>query len=426
MTTAERLRAAFSPDRVRYRNFPDEYAREDYDRAIERYVAQASRTPGVLGIGRFGNVTAPGISDIDLVVVTEETLSAGARSALSIEGLSEADRNLFMHEPAIVPADGIGHVCEHLDVPAVDSIWGTVPAPPAPGQAERRWHELAILMEWLGCFCKFFGEIASLELSNVRWALPVLHSMRYSTKLAAAFLGEAPNAWTDYPVRVAALRSEWFSLPSDAVRAERLAEALAEGWFVTADLCVRLDRWIGSEGLLPSSAAPGQWRIYSYAPAMFAIAAGHDSADQMVARALDLAAWDGLAAARRLQRIRRRVAPSWSVVPRFHDAFGAAAASSAPIVHRRTLRRWFGGQQIVPMVPHSPFEHYLCARMERLERQAHFLEGNRLGFGAACSELIYSPPLEDEATDSWRRKLLLTAQKAWGTGRARALAQSAA
>ena len=33
---------------------------------------------------------------------------------------------------AIVPPDGIAHLCEHLDVPAVDTIWGSVPSVPSP------------------------------------------------------------------------------------------------------------------------------------------------------------------------------------------------------------------------------------------------------------------------------------------------------
>ena len=416
---ADRLRALFSPDRVRYWNFPTACRRADYERTVELYVDRGCGVPNVLGVGRYGNVSTPGISDLDLVVVTEDDLPPQTVNALSIAGLPDFERNLFMHEATVLPVNGMSHVCEHLDVSAIDTVWGTVPAVPVPSGEERRWHELAILMEWLGCFCRFFGEIASLGASNVRWALPVLHSLRYSAQIAATLVEDVPDSWTLFPAEVAALRLEWFALPSDAARAERLAECLADGWAVTVDLCWRIERWIEAGNLLPS--ARTGWSVYSYEPARFAIVARCETAEAMIDGVLDIAQPGGAESLVRWKRL----APSWCLLPRFHEAFAMAAAAAAPTLHMHAARQWFGGHRIVPMRPNSPFEAYLCSRMERLEQQARFIERNGLGFGSACSDLVYSPPGADETPESWRRRLLLTAQKAWGTGRARALARSA-
>ena len=419
---ARRLRAVFSPERVRYWNFPAACPREAYEQTVERYVDRVSRVPKVLGIGRFGNISAPGISDLDLVVVTEGALPAGQAGALSIVGLPAFDQNLFMHEPAVLPADGMSHVREHLNVSAIDTVWGAVPAPPTPPEEERRWQEMAILIEWLGCFSRFFGEIACLGVCNARWALPVLHSIRYSVQIAEALVADAPDSWTLYPESVAALRSEWFALPSDAARAERLAECLAEGWEITADLCWRVDRWIEEKNLLPS--AHTGWSVYSYEPARFAIVARSKSAEAAIDSVLDYALPVGAEAPRRWKRISSRIAPSWCLLPRFHEAFVRAAAASAPTLHAQNSARWFGGRRIAPMEPSGPFERYLCERMARLdERMASYLESSGLGFGSACSDLIYAPPDPERTRASWRRRLLLAAQKTWGTGRARALAR---
>ena len=422
---SERLNGIFSPDRVRYYNFPAACLREDYERTVERYVDRVRRVPGVLGVGRYGNISTPGISDLDLVIVTEDDLPPSAGETLSIGGLPEFERNLFMHEATIMPVNGMGHVSEHLDVSAIDTVWGAVPAVPVPSADERRWHELAILMEWLGCFCRFFGEIATLGVSNVRWALPVLHSLRYSAQIAKTLVGDASDSWTEYPERVAALRSEWFALPSDSVRAERLAACLAEGWTVAADLSWRIEHWIEAEKLLPSLGSGPDWSVYSYEPARFAIIARSDNAEAMIDGVLEFAKPSGIVATARWKQLSRRLAPSWCLLPRFHEAFVMAAASSAPVIHAHAARQWFGGRQIMPMHPTSPFERYLCRRMGRLENQAQFLERNGLGFGSACSDLVYTPPVKDETPESWRRRLLLTAQKTWGTGRVRALARAA-
>ena len=425
MNRTERLRAAFSPGRVRYHNFPVACRRQDYERAVERYLDIVRRVPGVVGVGRYGNISSPGISDLDMVVITEDDLPAGSGEKLSIGQLPEFERNLFMHEAAIMPTQGMAHVSQHLDVASIETVWGAVPPIPSSDEAERKWHETAILMEWLGCFCRFFGEIASEGVSNVRWALPVLHSLRYTAALAGSLVPDAPAAWSRFPERVAALRAGWFDIASEAERAERLGVCLAEGWEVTADLCCRIERWIEAERLLPSVQANSGWSAYSYEATRFAIVARCQSPEAMIDSLLNIAGPDRNDLPERWQGLSKRLTPSWCLLPRFHEAFTMAAAATAPTVYSHASRQWFGGQRVTPMRPESPFEEYLCVRMERLERQARYLKRNGLEFGSACSDLVYAPPSGDAELESWRRRLLLSAQKTWGAGRIRAAAQSA-
>ena len=424
MRDGPNVRAAFSPERVNYRCFPSPCLKQDYDRTVERYIDKVKRIPGILGIGRYGNVTAPGISDLDLVVITEPELPRDAGRGISIEGLPEFERNLFMHEPTVMPVSGPGHVFEHLDVPSIEPVWGCVPAISPPAAEERKWHEIAILMEWLGCFSRFFGEITTLEVSNVRWALPVLHSLRYSIRIASGLIPETPALWRSFPESVESLRTDWFGLPTDAERLERLSACLADGWTVTADLCCRIERWIRQEALLPSLGDESAWSLYSYEPGRFAMVAHCAAPESLINEPLALARsgmspqpgpWD---------RIRKRCAPSWCLLPRFHEAFAQAAASAAPTVHGHMKRQWVSGQAIVPMKPQSSFEKYLCVRMERLEHQAHYLERSGLGFGSASSDLVYVPSDTTASTESWRRRLLLAGQRTWASVRARAIANT--
>ena len=421
MTLIDRLLPIFSPNRVRYRCYPTQCDRGAYENAVALYVDQVRKLPEVVGIGRYGNVSIPGISDIDLVVVTEEDISSSSASQLSIANLPDFERNLFMHEASVMPIGGLGHLSEHLDVSIVETVWGAVPPVPSLPDEDRQWQEIAILVEWLGCFCRFFGEISTSRVANVRWALPVLHSLRYTAQIARKYVSNAPQEWEAYSATVADLRASWFDISTDDERAERLSVSLAEGWMITTDICCRVERWIEAEGLLPSLSSERGWRIYTYEPARFAMVLDSSTPEEMIERLLKIAGIDESAQPAGLKII-SRLAPSWCLLPKSHDAFAMAAAASAPTVDKHIAGQWFGGQRIQPMKPATPFERYLCGRFKRLEAQARFLETNVVGFGAVCSDLVYAPPAPEESSDSWRRRLLLAAQKGWGQTRAKACA----
>src|SRR6516162_635084 len=96
--TTRFLEGLFSPGRMKYHRFPVRCPAADYDEVVRRYVKRARQVGGVFGVGRFGNVSAPGISDLDLVVVTEPNLAPGAGELLSVAGLPDFDRELMLHD----------------------------------------------------------------------------------------------------------------------------------------------------------------------------------------------------------------------------------------------------------------------------------------------------------------------------------------
>ncbi len=60
-------------------NRPAPIEREEYDKAIRSYVAQVTSVPGVRSVFTMGGIKAPGLSDIDMIVV-------GSRGMGDIEG----------------------------------------------------------------------------------------------------------------------------------------------------------------------------------------------------------------------------------------------------------------------------------------------------------------------------------------------------
>ena len=56
-----------------YINHPIDIDASAYDEAIDKYVCRVKKLPGIVEVVQFGRVTAPGISDLDLLVVVDDS-----------------------------------------------------------------------------------------------------------------------------------------------------------------------------------------------------------------------------------------------------------------------------------------------------------------------------------------------------------------
>ena len=81
-------------------NEPVCVAEERYHYALDRYVERAKRVRGVRTIATMGSVTALGLSDIDVIVITEDVPGDKSLAGLSTKGI---DDNLFLHGAVVVP-----------------------------------------------------------------------------------------------------------------------------------------------------------------------------------------------------------------------------------------------------------------------------------------------------------------------------------
>jgi hypothetical protein len=415
------LESLVGPDRAAYDRLPVRCPAGDYDEVVDRYVKRARQVAGVIGVARFGNVSAPGISDLDLVVITEPHLAQGAAALLSVARLPEFDRELMLHDPVVVPEENIGHVFDHLDVPQLTTVWGRVPAAPPPAGQEGRWRRLSILLEWLPSFQVYFAKLAASRRVDVRWALPVLHSIRYSVALASEFLGDDFLSDRSLSQEVEQLRSEWFDLGCDAERVRRLALLIPRGWQLTADLCFQLDRWLLHENLLPCLGNSSLWSIYSGDGRDFSIPVRVAAAADYVAGQITLNSYPpGL---RWLPRaLRRRLNPcTYTLLPSFVLAFIKAPVGRAPLVGQRLADRWVAGWPFAKLQPQTGLEHHLVGFAGRLENQATFLKRNGLWFGNA-NFLAFWPDW-GSSQDSRRKGLLRTLHLRRAVKRVRTLAR---
>ena len=77
-----------------------EIEEEDYNRVINDYIDAVSSNPAVSAIYKMGNISDPGISDLDLIVVAKECSNSINIHKLSINnsGRSELFNKIFLHD----------------------------------------------------------------------------------------------------------------------------------------------------------------------------------------------------------------------------------------------------------------------------------------------------------------------------------------
>jgi hypothetical protein len=187
---------------------------EDYRRAAEELEGHLGELPSLISVYRVGEVSAPGISDLDRVAV----VGAGGPVPAIWPELSESTRALAMHPPFLVDrATFASHrLISHLE--PLELLGGTeleVEERPDPDYVEQLLGAESLLLNLVRLL-----KYQATGRVKVRSVLCQLHTVRHGLRLARLDRGEVPAAWS-LSDEVAALRGEWFALPPGR-RDERL------------------------------------------------------------------------------------------------------------------------------------------------------------------------------------------------------------
>ena len=206
--------------RPRLIRFPIPATADEYATAAEELEDALFRLPGVIAVYRLGNVSAPGISDIDRIVVVE----SGARCPPVWSTLSERTRSIAMHSPLLVDVATFARhswfaYLEPLELVSGDAL--AVEVRPVPEYSEPLIGAEAMVLIHLKV-----AKQALTSLVKVRPLLCELHNLRHDLALAGIDLGQAPRAWA-LAEAVRQVRERWWSL-SAADRIERVRALLGQ------------------------------------------------------------------------------------------------------------------------------------------------------------------------------------------------------
>jgi len=205
---------------ARLSRYPRPARVEEYERAGAEIEALLRDIPGIVAIYRTGGISAPGISDIDLIAVTER----GVSTVPSIwPGLSSRTRDLAMHSPFLVDVDTFVKHRWFAYLDPLERAWGDtidVEEPPA----------MDLCRELIGMEGLVYGllRLAKQAVSGrvkVRPTLCLVHTLAHDLRLLGLDHTRDPDGWAVVG-EVDQLRRSWFDLEADHGGRERRFRAV--------------------------------------------------------------------------------------------------------------------------------------------------------------------------------------------------------
>lgn len=185
--------------------------REDYERAKRLLVEHAARREDIAACWQYGEVSQPGVSDLDVIVVVKDAPRPGVADHLSKEALPELTRAAMAHANVIVvPESRAQGVFYWDDLRVSDMATGRKVTPPALDLGKLR---LAMLVDWTFERTYRLLRMRQTGLQNRRLSLGMLKSYGYCIENFKALAPE--RDWSlagALKAELLDLRGAWLSL----------------------------------------------------------------------------------------------------------------------------------------------------------------------------------------------------------------------
>jgi hypothetical protein len=189
-------------------DYPQLIDLEEYKVAEQYFVQKYAKHRDVRAIYRFGGLSAPGISDLDFIVVTKRCLNKPIGKEFSLSHFPGKFKDVIYHNPFIIPEDVAVGFHKIFPLGNTDLIYGKGDTLP-PYTQGNVYEKLAVIIYLTNNFYpQIFYNILNFRY-KVRFALQILNSFVSYLRLCDDLIGYTPdtkhiaNAITD-------IKSRWF------------------------------------------------------------------------------------------------------------------------------------------------------------------------------------------------------------------------
>lgn len=224
------MRRSSAPSRPAVYDFPTPATVDAYDEAARLYYERVSRASPEASVYRFGGVSAPGISDLDVICAFPE----GSRvwmSDVAPGWLGPEHRSLFCHPPLVLSRGQFRDIPLYYPNIALVRVGGPELPIRRLSEAERKLIGLMVGMEFLPLRWSDLCMLWMDERLPVRKSLLLLASLRHSIDHLAEW-GVRREQWAQFVWQVDMMRAAW-SRPGDPLaivallrQSERVAREL--------------------------------------------------------------------------------------------------------------------------------------------------------------------------------------------------------
>jgi len=218
--------------------WPRRVAPELYDEVREAYLDRLFQTGQVRAAYQMGGVGAPGLSDLDLILVCRDPVVGDLNQAADIRSLGEDARYILMHSQFLVNEEIFRHQKTLFFGSHLRHVRGEQLEILDPPKELEDVFRLAFNVEMmLPRLTEFERVRKGTDPVAVRPLLAALHTLRFNLDLSRAWVEVDDLA--DYAVTIECLRQEWFTL-SEGDAWVRLKAALERAVEVLEELLERL------------------------------------------------------------------------------------------------------------------------------------------------------------------------------------------
>jgi hypothetical protein len=223
-----------------------------YSDAIELLVKHWTRLPvPPIAIYQIGQVAAPGISDLDFVLVFNDGRSIDW-SQFQPHSFPDWVQQLFIHPPYCCTESTWSDLPAWFPIFSLRHLWGSVLKEPRLSDEYLCGVALGMLVDYL--IVKMPRDILLITKERpirVRVLLGMLHSLKYIMNLAKQAGIGVPKSSSEVIVNVDTLRSNWHDLDF-AIAMERLCILTKEACFIAGEQIDILDNVLSEAMALPN------------------------------------------------------------------------------------------------------------------------------------------------------------------------------
>ncbi|MBI2130280.1 hypothetical protein HYU10_00760 [Candidatus Woesearchaeota archaeon] len=216
-----------------FSDYPRKKSIDDYEEVYEKIRGICARNPGVLSVYTFGQVSVPGISDIDLIFVIND--HAKLPRFLRKLAIDRKSKYVLLHPFFIVPKDfmeNIGYIHPNSDF---QLIYGKKLAIKRLSRPEiSTIYNCLINDVILRHYPSDYLKVLLSGKIGIRLSLVRLNALHHSFSLFRTVSGANKKEWQKFADDVENLRKEWFALEMTVAKA-RLLELLKDSVYISLD-----------------------------------------------------------------------------------------------------------------------------------------------------------------------------------------------
>ncbi|MBS3101599.1 hypothetical protein J4204_05725 [Candidatus Woesearchaeota archaeon] len=232
-------------EELSFYGYPVKYRLEDYGRVLGRIKRKAQKEDGILSVYGFGKVSAPGISDIDLIFVLKE---GSKLPPLLKKNYIDDDSKYLVFHPFLIFTENIFKNIRYI-YPSSDyiKIYGRKISIYMPKKHELKKIKTCLVADTILRHLPVdFLYILLSKKINIRMCLLRLNALSHTFRMFYGISGMKKPVWGKFSRKVKRLRKNWFQMNDDAGK-DMLLGLLKESVYISSDFVKEFDAFLSKD-----------------------------------------------------------------------------------------------------------------------------------------------------------------------------------